>query len=63
MQVVTEAYLMGIREGREVFDREGIKYAADHIANLRETIKGFAVTSPVGQALRGELDFWKNKIK
>ena len=42
---------------------EGMEYAEDHIYNLRETIKGFAASSPVGQMLRGELQFWLNQVK
>jgi hypothetical protein len=60
---VTQAYLEGIREGREVFKREGTAYARDHIENLRDTIKGFEVHSEVGQMLRGELAFWRNQVR
>lgn len=63
MKEVTEMYLIGIREGRELFEREGVAYAAEHIANLRSTIKGFPASNSVGQMLRGELDFWLNKTK
>lgn len=63
MQTVTSSYLDGIREGRETFKREGLTDAQAHLDNLRETIKGFDASSPVGQMLRGELDFWVNQLK
>jgi len=62
-KTVTQYYLEGIKEGRETFKREGIEHAQAHIENLKATIKRFAANSPVGQMLRGELDFWKNQIK
>jgi len=61
-QTVSRYYLDGIREGREIHRREGKENAAAHIANLRETIKGFSAASPVGQMLRGELDFWRSQL-
>lgn len=63
MQTVTSFYLDGIREGRETFRREGLTDAQAHLANLRETIKGFDASSPVGQMLRGERDFWAHQLK
>lgn len=63
MKTVSSSYLDGIREGREVFSREGLTYAADHLANIRSTMRGFAASSPVGQMLRGERDFWIDQIK
>lgn len=61
---VTAAYIDGIREGREVFAREGLSLAAERLENLNSTIRmGFAADSPVGQILRGERDFWRNQIK
>lgn len=63
MKTVTQEYLEGIKDGREVFKKEGLTYAQDHINNLKETIKRFDASSPVGQMLRGERDFWVNQIK
>lgn len=65
MVTVTEEYLMGIREGRELLKKYGTEEItiADRIDNLRRTMKGFAANSPVGQMLRGELDFWRNQQK
>jgi hypothetical protein len=63
MNEVTQAYLEGIREGREVFKREGATYARDYIENLQTTIKGFGANSEVGQMLLGELAFWRNQVR
>ena len=62
---VTDWYLEGIKEGRRGLQERGISVLTteDRIANLRSTIKGYAFSSPVGQLLRGELDFWKNQLK
>ncbi len=43
--------------------REGLANAASHLDNLNRTIKGFAASSPVGQLLRGERDFWRGQIR
>ena len=59
----TEMYLVGISEGRATFNNEGLTDAAERIRNLKETIKGFAANSSVGQMLRGERDFWINQLK
>lgn len=63
MQTVSIFYIEGIKEGRATFERQGIAAAQDEIANLNSTIKGFAASSPVGQMLRGERDFWTNQVK
>ncbi len=62
-RTVTSSYLDGIREGRETFRREGLANAASHLDNLNRTIRGFAASSPVGQLLRGERDFWLGQIR
>ena len=64
MKTVSPHYIDGIKEGRDVFQREGLEYAAQYIENLRSTIKrGLPASHPVGQMLRGELDFWLNQVK
>lgn len=63
MNTVTLHYLDGIKEGREIFKREGMAYAQARLDNLRRTMKGFAKGSPVGDMLRGERDFWINQLK
>jgi len=63
MQSVTAEYLLGIKEGREMFEKYGAGIASDEIDNLKLTIKGFAASTPVGQMLRGERDFWLNQAK
>lgn len=60
---VTQEYIMGIKEGREVFRKYGLAIAPDALDNLRRAIKGFPASTPVGQMLRGERDFWLNQIK
>lgn len=60
---VTSYYLDGIKEGREMLNKYGASIANDALANINATIKkGFAASSPVGQLLRGERDFWRNAI-
>lgn len=63
MKTYTAAYIMGINEGRERFEKHGLSIANDEIENLNSTIKGFAASSEVGQMLRGERDFWRNQVK
>lgn len=65
MQNVTAEYLLGIKEGRECLDLHGVTEitVAERTENLRSTLRGFSRDSPVGQMLRGELDFWRNQSK
>lgn len=63
MKTVTESYLMGIEEGRCSLNNFGGDDACARVRNLKDTAKGFKTSSPVGQMLRGELDFWKNYLK
>ena len=65
MQTVTQEYLMGIKEGRETLKKYGIELITieERIDNIKSTLKGFDNSSPVGQMLLGELDFWKNQAK
>jgi len=62
---VSQEYLMGIQEGRQILQKYGTAdiSIADRIDNLNRTIKGFAASNPVGQMLRGERDFWRNQQK
>lgn len=47
-----------------MFNEYGMEFAEEELANLESTIKrGFDASSPVGQMLRGERDFWKNQLK
>lgn len=59
---VSPHYIEGIKEGRAAFERDGINIAQDELRNLNSTLKGFAASSPVGQMLRGERDFWKHQL-
>lgn len=61
--MVTAEYIDGIKEGRASFSKHGMGIANDELSNLDRTIKGFPASSPVGQLLRGERDFWRNQIK
>lgn len=63
MQAVSAEYCEGISEGRATFKREGMTFAAEHLDNLTSTARRFEASSPVGQMLRGERDFWRNQIK
>ena len=65
MQNVTQYYLEGIKEGREILKKHGTELITiqERIDNLKSTLKGFDKNSPVGQMLLGELDFWKNQQK
>lgn len=65
MQTITSEYLMGIKEGREALRKYGVEAATiqDRIDNIKRTMKGFPASTPVGQMLRGELDFWRNQAK
>ena len=63
MKQVSEMYILGVKEGREVLDKHGLTLSIEErLANLNSTIKGFAASSPVGQMLRGERDFWKHQL-
>ena len=59
---VTTYYIDGIKSGRESLVRHGIEIASEEVENLKKTIKGFGSSSPVGQFLRGERDFWMHQI-
>jgi hypothetical protein len=63
VKTVSPYYIEGILEGRKAFERHGVSAACDELRNLDSTIKGFDASSPVGQMLRGERDFWRNQIK
>jgi hypothetical protein len=60
---VTSEYLMGIREGREALRLHGMEVAVEELDNLKRTCRTFCASSPVGQMLRGERDFWANQIR
>lgn len=70
-KTVTAEYLMGITDARQALRKVQSTYSAsevgefvrEELAGIERTIKGFAVSTPVGQMLRGERDFWRNQIK
>jgi uncharacterized protein YodC (DUF2158 family) len=62
-QMVTEEYLEGMLEGRKWFKQYGMDEAQAHLDSLERTARTFSASSPVGQMLRGERDYWRYKIK
>ena len=56
-------YIAGILEGRQMRSEHGISIAVDELANLEHTVKQFDASSPVGQLLRGQRDFWRLQLK
>ena len=74
-KTVTEEYLMGITDARQslrkVQSGQDATYSAsevgefvrEELAGIERTIKGFPASTPVGQMLRGERDFYRNQIK
>jgi len=65
MKPISQAYIMGIKEGRALLTAEpsfSRSEILDIIDNLTSTLKrGFA--GDVADMLRGERDFWKNQLK
>ena len=60
---VSTYYLMGISEARAVLRKNGMEVAREELDNVNRTLRGFDASSPVGQMLRGERDFWRNQLK
>jgi hypothetical protein len=63
-QTVSAEYLMGIREGRELFEREkpNLAMMREFLASTIATAQEFS-PGPIKDMLRGERDFWRNRIK
>jgi hypothetical protein len=71
-QTVSQYYIEGIGEGIAMWkawkaqgmdDAELPALAKAHLDNIKRTARTFDAQSPVGQMLRGERDFWRNKLK
>ena len=74
-KTVTQEYLEGIRDARATLRKiqsgqdscysaaELPEFMQSEVEALNRTIEGFNASSPVGQMLRGERDFWRNQIK
>lgn len=66
MQTVTQEYLDGIREGRELWNTLApecrLEEAPAYLANVEATMRTFSA-GPVKDLLRGERDFWRNQIR
>lgn len=69
MDKVSQAYLMGIRDEREILEAEIAagetdlpKLAEDMLASVKRTLaQGFA--GEMAQYMRGSRDFWANQVK
>ena len=62
MNQVSEAYLLGIREGREFLKRfPDSNPRHEYEACCRTLREGFS--GDMAEFMRGERDFWKNRIK
>lgn len=64
MKEVSEAYLTGIRDGREYKERfKPTLFDMREILQIHErTLEGFK-SGPIAEHLRGERDFWKHQIE
>lgn len=66
--VISQAYLMGIREGRAFWHRlekDGIadlQHAREALANCRECL-AIGFVGDIRDMMRGERDFWLQRIK
>ena len=58
--IVSTYYLEGIKDGREWVKAYGADMLDEHISATSDTARKFASDSPVGQSLRGELEFLKH---
>lgn len=74
-KTVTAEYLAGITDARQSFRKvqsdqdatyrasEVGEFVREELAGIERTIKGFPASTPVGQMLRGERDFYRAQIK
>jgi hypothetical protein len=69
-QTVSQQYLDGILEGRALlraWQAEGLtdvtELARASLTNVDRLCRQYDAQSPVGQLMRGERDFWRNKLK
>ncbi len=67
-RTVTHAYVMGIGEGRAMWqrlDREGranLESARECLGHVRECL-GMGFAGDIAEMMRGERDFWLQRIK
>jgi hypothetical protein len=67
MQTVSQAYLLGIREGRALlrqFERDGIAgldTARGALENSRECL-AMGFSGDMREAMKGERDFWAQQV-
>lgn len=64
MSQVTYEYLMGVRDAREYLNRfkPDEMEMREVLANIKATMRTFGA-GPVKDMLKGERDFWINKLK
>ena len=75
-RTATAEYIAGITDARATMRRiqsgqdacysaaELPEFMRSEVASIERTIRsGFGPSSPVGQMLRGERDFWRNQIR
>ncbi len=63
MKQVAQEYIDGILEGSKAFKLYGMEDAQERLAGLDRLCKQFDASNPVGQMMRGERDFWRNKLR
>jgi hypothetical protein len=69
-QTVSQYYIEGISEGvsmLKAWQAEGLtdvtELARASLTNVDRLCRQYDAQSPVGQLMRGERDFWRNKLK
>jgi hypothetical protein len=60
---VTPEYIDGLKSGRDYLRKFGADDAQEILDNIAATLKGFPRSTPIGQHLLGERDFWINQLK
>lgn len=60
---VTAEYIEGLKSARDYLRKFGADDAQEILDNIAATLKGFPRSSPIGQHLLGERDFWINQLK
>ena len=63
MRKVAQEYIDGILEGAKAFKLYSLEDAQERLEGLERLCKRFDAQSPVGQMMRGERDFWRNKLR
>lgn len=67
-QTVSQAYLLGIRDERELLERERAEYERDPLGFSREMLasvnltRGQGFSGDMAEFMRGSRDFWRNQV-